>query len=128
MAPLADSAFCSNYDPANAEAAAEARRMGGMRRKRQGTIRLAYDVAGLGTVADIRRYAELAMDDTVGMDNTVQRNRPIFYGCHVASGLLKTGELEDRVTVLEAAVQASQHQPDALADQADDFALEDEAS
>jgi hypothetical protein len=126
MSPLADSDYCWAHDPANAEAAEEARRAGGSRRKRQGTIRVAYDVAGLGSVADIRRYAELAMDDTVSMDNGFQRNRLIFYGCQVASGLLKAGEFEERLKIVEAAVLANQGRSDSLYDQADDFDLSED--
>jgi hypothetical protein len=105
MAPLVDSDYCWAHDPANAEAASEARKMGGVRSKRQGTIRVAYGVGGLSSVEDIRRYAELAMDDEVSLENGHQRNRLIFYGCQVSANLLKVGELEDRVEQLEAAVK-----------------------
>jgi len=43
MAPMVDSAFCWAHDPANADAATEARRVGGLRRKREGTVAGAYN-------------------------------------------------------------------------------------
>ncbi len=96
--------------------------MGGMRRKREATIRLAYDVGGLGSVDDIRRYAELAMNDTVSLDNGPQRNRLIFYGCQVAATLLKTGELEDRIESLEAAVKAHKDDHHSVYEEHDELA------
>jgi len=39
---MADSEFCWAHEPANAEAAAEARRLGGMRHKRESTVATAY--------------------------------------------------------------------------------------
>jgi hypothetical protein len=118
MMPLVDSDYCWNHDPANTEAAAEARKMGGLRRRREATVRAAYDVEGLGSVEEIRRYAEryaeLAMNDTVSLDNGFQRNRLIFYGCQVASSLLKVGELEERVEQLEAAVRSHKDQHSAF--------------
>ncbi len=42
LPPMADSEFCWAHEPANAEAAAEARRLGGMRHKRESTVATAY--------------------------------------------------------------------------------------
>jgi hypothetical protein len=47
MPPMADSDFCWAHDPANADAAAEARRVGGLRRRKEGTVAGAYSFAGL---------------------------------------------------------------------------------
>src|SRR5438445_623038 len=77
MPPMGDSAFCWAHDPANAEAAADARRLGGMRHKWEGTVAGAYQFEGLGHVQDIRRLIEIAVLDTLGMENSIQRSRTL---------------------------------------------------
>jgi hypothetical protein len=57
MAPLRDRPYCFSHDPERAEEAAEARRVGGLRRKKEGTIAVAYDLPGLDTVDGIRRVS-----------------------------------------------------------------------
>ena len=59
QAPLRDAEFCFWHDPAHAKEAADARRLGGQRRKREATVAGAYDVDGLGTIPNIRRVLEL---------------------------------------------------------------------
>ena len=44
MAPLRDRPYCFSHDPERAEEAAEARRLGGLRRRKEGTIAVAYDL------------------------------------------------------------------------------------
>jgi hypothetical protein len=46
MAPLHDRPFCFSHDPERAAEAAEARRIGGLRRKKEGTIAIAFDLPG----------------------------------------------------------------------------------
>jgi hypothetical protein len=53
--PLRDAPFCFWHSPEREEDAAEARRLGGLRRRRGRTVSGAYDFAGLGTVESIRR-------------------------------------------------------------------------
>ena len=79
MAPMEDSDFCWVHDPRNTDAAAEARRMGGLRRKREGTVAGAYHFEGLSNVHDIRRLIEIAVYDTLGMDSSLQRSRTLAY-------------------------------------------------
>jgi hypothetical protein len=102
MAPLTDSQFCWAHDAEHQEEAAAARRAGGQVKKKQGTLALAYDLNGLETVADIRRWIEVAMYETLSLENTVSRNRAILSGALGATKLRETGELEERVEALEA--------------------------
>ncbi len=104
MAPMADSDFCWAHDPSNAEAAAEARRMGGLRHRREGTVAGAYHFDGLGTVQDIRRLVEIAVYDTLGMDHSIQRSRTLAYLAQTALKSLEVGEVQDRLQVLEELV------------------------
>ena len=54
MAPLHDRPYCFSHDPERAEEAAEARRIGGLRRKKEGTIDY-----GNGTTAESVAIVEL---------------------------------------------------------------------
>ena len=104
MAPLADSEFCWAHDPEHQEEAAEARRAGGQVKKREGTLALIYDLDGIGTVVDIRRWIEFVLFETLGLGNSVPRNRVVLSGLQVAAKLLEVGELADRIEKLEAAI------------------------
>jgi len=53
--PLSEKQFCFWHEPSNAQEAAEARRLGGLRRRREQTVSGAYDLGGLASVAGIRR-------------------------------------------------------------------------
>ena len=79
MPPMADSDFCWAHDPANADAAAEARRMGGLRRRKEGTVAGAFGFGGLDNVHDIRRLIEIAVVDTLTLENSIQRGRVLAY-------------------------------------------------
>jgi len=103
-APLVGSDFCSVHDPANADAMAEARRLGGQRRKREATLAGVYDLGGLTNVPDIQRIIEIALLDTLSLDNGVARNRTLLAGAQTALKALETGELAGRVQALEAIV------------------------
>ena len=102
--PGRDSAFCFWHDPGKAEDLAEAQRLGGARRKRERTIAAAYDVAGLGTVEAIRRILEIATIDALGLENSIARGRLLISAAVAAAKLLETGELEERIAVLETAI------------------------
>jgi hypothetical protein len=104
QAPMRDEAYCFWHSPEHAEEAAEARRLGGQRRRRERVVSGAYDFEGLGTVASIRRLVEVAVLDTLGLENGVSRNRTLAYLAQIAAKLLEVGELEDRLATLEHAM------------------------
>ncbi len=52
---LLDSEFCLMHSPEHAEEMAEARRLGGLRRRREVAVAGAYAFNGLVAVADLRR-------------------------------------------------------------------------
>src|ERR1019366_8737246 len=51
--PGRDAPFCFVHDPAKRELAADARHLGGLRRRPTQTIKQVYDVGGLATVVEI---------------------------------------------------------------------------
>jgi hypothetical protein len=103
--PLRGDPYCLWHSPDKEEEAAEARRLGGLRRRREKTVAGAYDFAGLGSIDSIRRILEIAVLDVLGLENSIARARLLISGGLAAAKLLETGELEDRLAVLEAALQ-----------------------
>jgi hypothetical protein len=116
MAPIRDRPYCFAHDPERAEEAAEARRLGGLRRRKEGTIAVAYDLPGLDSVAGIRRLLDIVVTDSVGLENGIARLRVILATASAATALLKVGELDDRLAVLETAIKqrSAEDEPVAL--------------
>ena len=104
--PQRDRPFCFAHDPERAEEAAEARRLGGLRRRKEGTIAVAYDLPGLDTVAGIRRLLDVVVTDGIGLENGIARLRVLISATAAATNLLKVGEFEERLAALESAIDA----------------------
>jgi hypothetical protein len=112
--PQRDRPFCFAHDPERVEDATEARRMGGLRRRREGTIAVAYDLPGLDTVDGIRRLLDIVVTDGLGLDNGIARLRVLIATATAATRLLEVGELEARLAALEAALRGAQDRADGL--------------
>ena len=103
-APLLDGDFCLLHSPEHAEEMAEARRLGGLRRRREKTVSGAYDFDGLADVAQVQRLLEIACLDTLSLENSVARSRTLAYLAQVALKALEVGELAERIDALERLV------------------------
>lgn len=103
--PQRDRPYCFAHDPERVEEAAEARRLGGLRRRKEGTIAVAYDLPGLDTLDGIRRVFDIVVADLLGLENTVARSRALIAAATGATKLLSIGEHEDRIAALEAVLQ-----------------------
>ena len=101
-APLKDGDFCFMHDPSRARERAEARRLGGLRRKREKATAEIFDWAGLTGVSDVRRLLEVAVIDTLGLDNSPARSRVLASLAKASLKAMEVGELEERVAALEA--------------------------
>ena len=102
--PQRDRPFCFAHDPERAEEAAEARRLGGLRRRKEGTIAVAYDLPGLDSVAGIRRLLDVVVTDGIGLENGIARLRVLISATAAATNLLKVGEFEERLAALESVI------------------------
>ena len=100
--PLQDKDLCFFHDPDTQEQAAEARRLGGLRRRKESTIVGAYEVGELDSVEDLRRLLQIAVIDTLGLENSISRARTLGYLTQVGAQLLERGEMEQRLQELEA--------------------------
>ena len=102
--PLRDSEFCRMHSPEHMKEVQEARRLGGLRRKREATISRAFQFDSLNSVEGIRRIIEVAVLDTLSMENGIARNRTLAYLAQVALHTLEVGDIESRLTALEEVV------------------------
>jgi hypothetical protein len=80
-APVRGSNFCFWHSPDRTREADEARRLGGLRRRREKVTSGVYQFEGLESVPQIRRLLEIAVLDTLGLENSVARSRTITYMC-----------------------------------------------
>src|SRR4029453_1972646 len=101
--PIRGEAFCLWHSPEREDEAAEARRLGGLRRKRERTVAGAYELEGLSSVPALRRILEVVAVDTLSLDNGIARSRVLIALCAAATKLIELGEIEERLARLEAA-------------------------
>ena len=128
-APLTGGDYCLMHSPEHAEEVQEARRLGGLRRRREVTVQGAYERDGLRSVDGLLRVLEIAVLDTLGLDNSVARARTLGYLVGVGLKALEVGELEARLGALEAAVRARPRiAPSPLDDRVEDVEFAEAAS
>ena len=101
MHPLQNSEFCWAHSPDRKKDVQEARRLGGLQRKRESTISGAYQFESLNSVEGIRRIVLIAVLDALSMENSMARARTLAYLAQVALRMLEVGEIEERVAALE---------------------------
>jgi len=99
--PMHGEDFCFWHHPEHTEEAAEARRLGGLRRRKEKITEGAYDFEGLESVTQIRRLLEVAVVDTLGLESSIARSRTLAYLAQMALKALEVGELEERLATLE---------------------------
>jgi hypothetical protein len=105
-APVMDDArWCFFHSPETRTEAAEARRLGGLRRRREGALAGAYDFEGIASVPQVRRVLEIAISDALGLENSLARSRTLGTLAVHALKALEVGEFEARLEVLEATIK-----------------------
>jgi hypothetical protein len=102
--PLRDEPYCFWHSPDHAQEAAEARRLGGLRRRREKTITTVYELESLATVDGIRRVLDIAVADALGLENSVSRARVLIAAAMAATRLLEVGDLETKQALVDADV------------------------
>jgi len=115
--PLRDEPFCFWHAPETAEEAADARRLGGLHRRKKKTIAAIYAFNGPRTIEDHHALLETAATETLALENSIARNRTIASIVGAGAKLLETGELADRLAALEAVLErTTRSSDDALGD------------
>ena len=101
--PMIDEPFCFWHAPETAEDAAEARRAGGLHRRKKRTVATVYGLHGLRTIEDLQATLETVTIETFALENSIARNRAIAGMLATGVKLVETGELAERIAALEAA-------------------------
>ena len=94
------------HTPENADAMQEARRVGGLRKRREGTLEVIYEVDGMETVPQLRRVLKIAVMETLGLENSPARLRLRLNAVAVGAKLLETGELADQLAAIKGVLDA----------------------
>ena len=104
--PLSDREFCFWHDPEHAKEASEARRLGGLRRRKEKVVEGSYAIEGLENISQVRRLVEIAVLDTLALENSIARSRALIAAASTAVKLLEAGEFEERLDALEETVRS----------------------
>jgi hypothetical protein len=101
---LRGKSVCYWHDPDKADEAAEARRIGGMHRRKAKSVATIYDFSGLRSIESAQRLLETAAIETLALENSIQRNRTLISAASGAGKLIEAGDLEARLAAVEAVV------------------------
>ena len=107
---LAGSDYCFHHDPNQAAQRREARSKGGRARhgRHIGPVGQAEPVV-LATMADVATLLERAINETLQLENSIQRARTIGYLAGHFLKALDMAALEQRVIALEHALESREH-------------------
>lgn len=109
--PLRDSELCFFHDPATATEAAKARKVGGMRRRRESTVAAAYDLDDIETIEGARRLLEVATVDTLGLENSIARSRVLIQLVYAALRVVHEADTEPRLQKPETSREVGPAEP-----------------
>jgi hypothetical protein len=95
-------ALCWVHDANSAEEAAEARRLGGLRRRREQTLAVTYDLTGLSTPDELTRLVEIAALDALAERSSLSRSRILLAAVRTGLHVRAEAGTEARLRALEA--------------------------
>ena len=102
--PLRDEPFCFWHSPDTAEELTEARRMGGLHRRKKRTVATIYGFGGLRSIEDNQGLLETIAVETLGLENSIARNRALTAIVATGAKLIELGDLASRIAAMEAAL------------------------
>jgi hypothetical protein len=102
--PLRDEPFCFWHSPDTAEELTEARRMGGLHRRKKRTVATIYGFGGLRSIEDNQGLLETIAVETLGLENSIARNRALTAIVSTGARLIELGDLAARIAAIEAAL------------------------
>ena len=101
-APLRGESFCFWHSPDTADELTEARRMGGLHRRKKRTVATIYGFGGLRTIEDNQALLETVAVETLGLENSIARNRALTSIVATGARLIELGDLASRIAAIEA--------------------------
>jgi hypothetical protein len=103
--PLRAEPFCFWHAPGTADELVEARRLGGLHRRKKRTLATIYGFGGLRSIEDNQALLETITVETLALENSIARNRAITAIVATGARLIELGDLADRVAAIEAATR-----------------------
>ena len=104
---MRDEPYCFWHAPETAEEVAEARRLGGLHRRKKKAVAAIYGVGGLRTIDDLHGLLETVIIETMTLENSIGRNRAVAGMIATGVKLAETGELAERIAALELATSST---------------------
>jgi hypothetical protein len=101
-APLRGEAFCFWHSPDTADDLAEARRMGGLHRRKKRTVATIYGFGGLRSIEDHQALLETVVIETMTLENSIARNSAVTRMIATGAKLIELGDLATRIAAIEA--------------------------
>ena len=106
QAPLRDAECCFWHDPDTAEAATEARALGGRRARQEGAVAAIYGLDGVTTMADLARVLEVGILDALALENSNARGHTIARLLQVGSRIIEGSEMAQQVDEIHRILSA----------------------
>lgn len=103
---ITDSNFCFTHDAASGAARQAARKRGGLRRRVGHTGNGENLPEQVRTIDDVLKVLNYALQESMPLENSVQRGRLIVSICGALVEAIKSGELESRLAAIESALKA----------------------
>src|SRR5665811_1543832 len=100
--PLRDEPHCFWHSPETADELAEARRVGGLHRRKKRTVATIYGFGGLRSIEDHQALLETIAVETLGLENSIARNRALTAIVATGAKLIELGDLAARIAAIEA--------------------------
>ena len=101
---LTDSAYCFAHDPAKRHERKAARAAGGKARHGR-SLEADTTPASVETISDVIPLLERVINDTLSLENSVNRNRTVGYLAGVIVKAFEVSEFEMRIAALERALK-----------------------
>ena len=100
-APLRGESFCFWHSPDTAEELTEARRMGGLHRRKKRTVATIYGFGGLRSIEDHQALLETVVIETMTLENSIARNSGVTRMIATGAKLIELGDLATRLAAIE---------------------------
>ena len=101
-APLRGESFLFWHSPDTTADLAEARRMGGLHRRKKRTVAAIYGFGGLRSIEDHQALLETVVIETMTLENSIARNSAVTRMIATEAKLIELGDLATRLAAIEA--------------------------